>query len=607
MLSILLPGCGGCGDDVQSPDKKTAEAKQKADKEKADKAKEKPKPDFDPMRLQILPGDRLDALRSVKPGHWSAATVQTRANNFDFKGRLSASTTSSTLRPLDIEGTPFYLMLQRPAVLPKGQIKQLELTLFVPRSVYKQSLLNELRDASDRIGLKRESEPLHPMPPYQYQMLVLSRQPGRYAFLSNAESVRPRVVDPSLVDEPAFYRVIAPLITNQAPLPHQTLLWTSLAYIVWDDVNPQICDPEQQQCLLDWLYWGGHLIINGPRSMDSLRGSFLEPFLPAIGAGSRELTVDDLAELQSNWKLSDAKRGQTDLRVGKPWPGIRLTLQSGGHFLESTGELVAERRLGRGRILVAALPLTQPELTRWRGFDGFLNACLLRRLPRQFDRDDMLGLLRTRWLDDSGEREVRNLQTTAQVNPLLDSSAAYRLKAAEYWNPSRATHLRFFARDAGILGNPSPDVPSPPDDGAPARRFVRTAGTARWRHRGLERFWIGAQCGALDVAARSWNSGAAARFRDQGDVGISNDPGAIELGDLPLAGTRGAGLGGGARGVIDVRRSGHLAGAARHRFCPQQHRIVDPGTSGRTSARALVPLHGLVRIPVDELRPELRG
>ena len=48
------------------------------------------------------------------------------------------------------------------------------------------------------------------------------------------------------------------------PLPAEWLCWTTLAYIVWDDIDPTVLNAEQQQALLDWLHWGGQIILSGP-------------------------------------------------------------------------------------------------------------------------------------------------------------------------------------------------------------------------------------------------------------------------------------------------------------------------------------------------------
>ncbi len=172
---------------------------------------------------------------------------------------------------------------------------------------------------------------------------------------------------------------------------------------------------------MDWLHWGGHLIVSGPQSLDTLRGSFLDPYLPVASDGPREISAADLGEISSQWSIKSGRPGSDDLRAGKPWPGVRWQLHSGGEIVARTGGLVAERRLGRGRIVVTAFPLSQPELIKWRGFDGFLNACVLRRGPRKFLAGSD-GLRRTEWAND----------------------------ASSCWNPREVTHLRYFARDTGL-------------------------------------------------------------------------------------------------------------------------------------------------------------
>ena len=80
------------------------------------------------------------------------------------------------------------------------------------------------------------------------------------------------------------YRVILPPADRRVPLPSQPLAWTPIAYLLWDGLRPNLLTPDQQQALLDWLHWGGQIIVSGPNSLDLLRGSFLEPYLPALAA-----------------------------------------------------------------------------------------------------------------------------------------------------------------------------------------------------------------------------------------------------------------------------------------------------------------------------------
>jgi hypothetical protein len=55
-------------------------------------------------------------------------------------------------------------------------------------------------------------------------------------------------------------------------LPSNALAWTNIAYLIWDDVDPSLLSPEQQQAIVDWLHWGGQLIavIGLPAASETL-------------------------------------------------------------------------------------------------------------------------------------------------------------------------------------------------------------------------------------------------------------------------------------------------------------------------------------------------
>src|SRR5262245_15425326 len=78
-LSLLLTAIHAIAVDAQPA----------ADTKKDQPTPLKPKPDFDPLVLSVVP-QRIDKneanLRFVKPGHWIAATAEAKTNNFDFLG-----------------------------------------------------------------------------------------------------------------------------------------------------------------------------------------------------------------------------------------------------------------------------------------------------------------------------------------------------------------------------------------------------------------------------------------------------------------------------------------------------------------------------------------
>src|SRR3954470_18996572 len=118
---IALPGCGGCRGGSSSP---TAKAKKKDNKQKKDeedlltelekkrkKKLEKPKDDFEPLAVRMLPSnDPAPSLKQppilVKPGHWIAVSETAKTNNFDFPGELTNFTErQATNEPLTMEDT----------------------------------------------------------------------------------------------------------------------------------------------------------------------------------------------------------------------------------------------------------------------------------------------------------------------------------------------------------------------------------------------------------------------------------------------------------------------------------------------------------------------
>jgi hypothetical protein len=136
--------------------------------------------------------------------------------------------------------------------------------------------------------------------------------------------------------------------------------------------------------MLDWIHWGGQLIISGPNSLDKLKGSFLAPYLPAESGQALKLDQTSFDELNKNWSQASIGNGKKKPMTAeersikfvgnKPMLGVELKKHPLGDFLAGTGNLVVERRVGGGRIAATAFPLTDIRVRLWPGFDGFLNA-----------------------------------------------------------------------------------------------------------------------------------------------------------------------------------------------------------------------------------------
>lgn len=66
------------------------------------------------------------------------------------------------------------------------------------------------------------------------------RFPEAYGYLKSLDSVRdPRnlaTIDPRQTD--SYYRVSLLATGRRTPLPGRGLLWTNIAYLLWDDADP---------------------------------------------------------------------------------------------------------------------------------------------------------------------------------------------------------------------------------------------------------------------------------------------------------------------------------------------------------------------------------
>jgi hypothetical protein len=487
---VALPGCGGCRKtpaQIQA-EKDAAKAKaEKEKKEKEDKEKKKPKKDFEFAQVQALPGD---ATFAVKPGHWVAISQQMKTNNFNFTGDLMSAAVDNQLRPLNLERMPYRLQMVRPASLPKGQAKHLEMTVFIPRREGQQTsratVLSRLSAHGGGRMVHQEPNPTTTMEDYQYYFVALARRPEAYGYLKAMDAIQPPRGDWGGKNY-QHYRVVLPQVDKYVPLASNPLEWTCVAYVIWDDIDPDWLSLDQQDALVDWLHWGGQLIVSGPGSLETLKSSFLAPYLPALPAQTVPLPQVRFDEINARFALA-GKGGQAmplTIVDTKPPEGVELKLYGDGQFVPDTGELLAERQIGRGRIVVTSFALTNPQVFNWRNFDGFFNACLLRRPGRRFflpNVNDGEGL-RTDWRDS----ELSGRMT----------------------DPRLVTDLRYFTRDMGYLRAVGETPPRSPTEFAPG--FDREFGSFDGTENRFELDKVD-ETATVDAAEKAWDLGSPPMF-----------------------------------------------------------------------------------------------
>lgn len=441
---LVLPGCSGC-----QKDPLTAKKEKEEEEKKKKKSKEKDLPNFEVARLVTNPDDPEESQNYVKPGHWITLTQQARANNFDYRAELELITVDSQGNRFDVDRTPYQIASSRPAALAKGQSRHLELTAYVPaatrsdtpgagrKKVWFQSRL--LSGLGGTPLMEPPTEGTAELKEYECFLLVLAREHRNYLYLKTIDSARMPTNDADL-QFVSHYRVIVPRIDERVPLPENSLTWTGIAHMVWDKVNPKLLSPSQQQALLDWLHWGGNLIISSPESLEMLRGSFLEPYLAATSEETVDLDNEAIRELNEFWSLPDKKQETRKIEVlaGQPILAVKLKKHELAEDVRGTGGLVVERRVGGGRIVQTAFALDDRYFLRWKHFDGFFNGALLRRPSRDFSP-----------LADVGNLEAKPLWVLSIPQASDDPAAPDSTLRLAITNPMLTSTLRYFSRDVG--------------------------------------------------------------------------------------------------------------------------------------------------------------
>jgi hypothetical protein len=408
MGMTCLTGCGGCAD-AKAKAKAAAKAKaqKSAEELEKEKKKKKPKPPYElgsvTPRLSegLISADKNIPLPLAKPGHWTSTVQRMKANLDNFEGRTTVAAVDDRGRPLVLAHTPFQMTSTRPALLAKGQAKRVENELLIPSDVTKLRVSADLASRSTgTLVERRPAERWTMMPSHQYFLLVLAREPARYAFLKVTDTVRAPFEDLNGVSMP-HYRVVLSDGNKPLPLPPHVLTWSSVAYVVWDEVNLARMDAEQQEALVDWLHWGGRLIVNGPDSLVGLRGTFLDKYLPVDVGDTRTVVSSDVAALNAVWTQRSGGKRVAPVAVTKPWSGVELKPRPRAVALPGADGLFYEGPVGAGSIVVSAVQLAERDLVNWPGYDSFLNGALLGRPRRSFaiEKDGVWTGLQTAWAD----------------------------------------------------------------------------------------------------------------------------------------------------------------------------------------------------------------
>jgi hypothetical protein len=372
-------------------------------KQKLEKDKEKQRPPLEVFRSQVAP---FDILPFVKPKHWSTIRLELRANLDDYVGLAQTE-----LVPL--AGMPHAMLYRRDVRLPKGQRLPIGMQVMLPQ-VPRELAIELIHPEAVRADETWRAS-LRMLDPHQMLVLVLTRGSNDgYAQWGRFQAFTPTSIDPAEFassERQRYYRLVLPMDPEHPPLSPHPLTWTTISHVIWDGMPPDTLPPAQQQAMLDWLHWGGQLILIGGATpgFNLLRDSFLEAHLPADPSGDSVLLgADELRGLSAAYPPPvrydpnevypvPATEAEAHEQFGRRYRAAEpihpvanrpvyvagLTPRPGSSVIpldDSSGRLLGvERRVGRGRILMLTVNPTDGALAVWPGLDTLVRRVILRR------------------------------------------------------------------------------------------------------------------------------------------------------------------------------------------------------------------------------------
>ncbi|WP_442509958.1 hypothetical protein SH528x_001562 [Novipirellula sp. SH528] len=390
LCSTLIVGCDGCRSTSNPED----EEKKKA-----------ALPDFTSMPAQAFPADGVPAGGGIKPGHWFSASEVLKSNREDIRGQLESRTLLGKGSSPNGQTPPNALVNVRPIVLPKGQQRRFDYRNFAPSpngdspNIF---LSSQLLTGGRGIVYDSQPEVFKYLSQEEYFFIILTTRPERFAKLLASDWQRPYRSESEFSNKAANYRIVIPNTNEVLPIAETMLDWTSTAVVFWDDVSADALTPGQTKAIADWIHFGGQLIVNGADASDAIANSPLVDVLPLIPRGNIELAPESAVELLTSWSVDTdrSKESQTALlQNGTARIAVDGNLATDAADVDGTGNLILNRRIGRGRVVLSRFDLMSDWISNWDSYDSFFNAVILQRPRRQFVEIEAEILIKHQYAD----------------------------------------------------------------------------------------------------------------------------------------------------------------------------------------------------------------
>lgn len=389
----LWTGCDGC----RSPLQDSSQSKPN-----------EPKSEFDFGGTQALPLGGLAVQSGVKPGHWFTTSETIRANRADHRGLLRQSieirTPPSELgnfnsglnaNSVAIQRTTVPLISERPAVLPQMRTRRLDARLLagLPKSINRDTqawLGGQFISGTQTMMLDTGQRPTALLQPQEYFFVILTKRPERFSSLQDADWIRPPIAEVDFnaaSNLPRNYRLVIPKTDGLLTLPETLFDWTSTAVLLWDDLDPSALTAEQTRAVIDWVHFGGRLLVNGTGAGVELTRSQFAALMPMEVQTTGELEANAVGELLKKWSVDGDSTFQQQAVVARQ-RSSRLAIDGkvypSANPVRDTSDLLLSRQVGSGQVILTKFDLTSDWMLGWRSRDSFFNAALLGRPPRRY-------------------------------------------------------------------------------------------------------------------------------------------------------------------------------------------------------------------------------
>jgi hypothetical protein len=430
LLFVLVVGCRGCKQDQTKNAEKEEEERKKKQRLVAD-------------RTATIPSETAIIASFVKPGHWYQANTRLTANLQDESLSANLSIVDATGKSLPIFPGSAPVEFQRNVSLARGQQKNVSLTFFqpdvVPNKEQSQMDLITAANQSTKPQIKlsyslrgvgtpiyQEQSPVTLLNGYQYSVVTLCKDPARYSFLRAMDcmswSSEAKLPDEKVIPHRVFDLKEDEIATQ---FPNRLYAMTSMSHVIINDGSPSVLSPEQQQSLLDWLHFGGTIVVNGIDAIGSTSTSFLKNVLPLVNTQTVDWGPEDTDTLNRRWVVPRLPKKETILfETKRAFPKVTGDLAEGAQWIDSLEGLVAEKFIGQGRVVITTFPMNDLAFLRWPSYSSLIHNAVFRMPSRTVTQD----------------REDRLAHDTVYAKEFFGSEL----------NPLHSTRLRLWARDLDL-------------------------------------------------------------------------------------------------------------------------------------------------------------